>query len=97
MEVRGRFVTSRMPPPGFRGRFCLRARFSGPDRVWHKSCACTRVVLQGCAGGRVSLWFRLGPRAPRVSLGSRNPVRKRVDACGLGGRCVDGALSLARR
>ena len=35
---------------------------------------------------RVSLQFRLGPRAPGVSVRSRNPVRKRVDACGLGGR-----------
>ena len=46
-----------------------------------------RVVLQGCADVRVSPFsfarvrVRLG-----ASVGSRNPVRKRVDACGLGGR-----------
>ena len=33
----GRFVTSRMLPLGFRGRFCLllSACCSGPDRDWH--------------------------------------------------------------
>ena len=60
-----------MLPPGFRERFCLslRARSSGPDLDWHKSCTCTRVVLQGCAGGRVSLQFCSGPRAPRGVCG----------------------------
>ena len=54
-------MTSRMLPLGLRGRFCisLRARCSGPNRDWHRSCTCMRVVLQGCA-----------PCVPLDSLGS---------------------------
>ena len=79
-------MTSRMHLLGFRERFCLllRARCSRPNRDWHKSCTCMRckvVRLFACPFSFARVCVRLG-----ASVGSRNPVRKRVDACGLGGR-----------
>ena len=45
-----------------------------------QGCAVVRVLC-GCSRSFARVRVRLG-----ASVGSRNPVRKRVDACSLGGR-----------